>query len=75
MVKKNYLFKRGKEDSCKTSCTCSACGNGIYGLGFLGAVIYYISTAGSFWMGVLGILKALVWPAFLVYELLKFLVA
>lgn len=46
---------------------------GFYGLGFLGALVYYLSTAESFWMGVLGILKSLVWPAFLVYELLKFL--
>ncbi len=47
-------------------------GNGaIYGLGFLGAAIYYISTATGFWMGVLGFLKALVWPAFLVFGLLK----
>lgn len=46
-------------------------GNAVYGLGFIGAVIYYISFAGSFWMGALGILKALVWPAFLVYEALK----
>ena len=43
----------------------------IYGLGFLGAAIYYISTATSFWMGLLGVLKAMVWPAFLVFELLK----
>lgn len=42
----------------------------IYGLGFLGAVIYYISTATDFWMGVLGVLKAFVWPAFLIYEAL-----
>lgn len=62
-----------KEEDCK-GCKCHrwhrGCG-GIYGLGFLGAVIYYISTATSFWMGVLGVLKALVWPAFLVFELLK----
>lgn len=45
----------------------------IYGLGFIGAAIYYISHSTTFWMGVLGILKALVWPAFLVYELLKYL--
>ena len=45
----------------------------LYGLGFIGAAIYYISTATSFWGGVLGFLKALVWPAFLVYETLKFL--
>ena len=43
----------------------------IYGLGFIGAAIYYISTATSFGLGVLGFLKALVWPAFLVYEALK----
>lgn len=43
----------------------------VYGLGFIGAAIYYISHAAGFWMGVLGFLKALVWPAFLVYEALK----
>ena len=42
-----------------------------YAFGFIGAVIYYISTATDFWMGLLGFLKALVWPAFLVYELLS----
>jgi len=54
-------------------CGCGSCGCGgaVYGLGFIGAVIYYISTATGFWMGVLGILKALVWPAFVVYGLLK----
>ena len=75
---KDYVLKRGKE---KEEC-CSgshhhryhhgACG-GIYGLGFIGSAIYFVSTAISFWMGVLGILKALVWPAFLIYGLLKFL--
>ncbi len=43
----------------------------VYGLGFIGAAIYYISAATTFWLGVLGILKAIVWPAFMVYELLK----
>jgi len=43
----------------------------IYGVGIIGAAIYYISVATTFWMGVLGFLKALVWPAFLVYEALK----
>lgn len=46
---------------------------GIYGLAFLGALIYYISHATSFWMGALGVLKAMVWPAFLIYELMSFL--
>ena len=44
-----------------------------YFLGFLGAAIYYISTATGFWVGVLGVLKAIIWPVFLVYYLMKFL--
>lgn len=43
----------------------------IYGIGLIGAAVYYISTATGFWLGLLGLLKALVWPAFLVYEALK----
>ena len=49
----------------------STSSNAVYGLGFVGAAIYYIMQATGFWMGVLGFLKALVWPAFLVYEGLK----
>ena len=45
--------------------------NAVYGVGLIGALIYYISTATGFWVGVLGVLKSLVWPAFLVYEALK----
>ena len=45
----------------------------VYGLGFIGAAIYFISTATSFWMGVLGFLKAIVWPVFMIYEAFKFL--
>lgn len=48
-------------------------GNAVYGLGLIGALVYYIQAADGFWSGVLGILKALVWPAFVVYDLLKFL--
>ncbi|MBK9290764.1 MAG: hypothetical protein IPM52_03930 [Bacteroidetes bacterium] len=43
----------------------------VYGLGLIGAAVYYIGTAGTFWAGALGLLKAFVWPAFLVYEALK----
>ncbi len=48
-------------------------GGAFYGLGLIGAAIYFISTATTFWLGVLGFLKALVWPAFLVYEVFKYL--
>jgi hypothetical protein len=48
-------------------------GPAIYGLGFIGALIYFLQAATGFWIGVIGFLKALVWPAFLVYYLLDFL--
>ncbi len=44
-----------------------------YLLGFIGAAIYYIQHAVTFGAALLGLLKALVWPAFLVYGLLEFL--
>jgi hypothetical protein len=47
--------------------------SGAYGLGLIGAAVYYIQHASSFGDGVLGLLKALVWPAFLVHKLLGFL--
>lgn len=47
-------------------------GGAVYGLGLIGALVYYLSHATTFLIGIVGILKALVWPAFLVYELLKF---
>jgi hypothetical protein len=43
----------------------------VYGLGMIGAAIYFISHATGFWMGVVGFLKAIVWPAYLVYEALS----
>ena len=61
------------EKICKSHVADSCKGGFIYFLGFIGAAVYYISNATSFWNGVVGFLKALVWPAFLVYELLKFL--
>lgn len=45
----------------------------VYGLGFIGAAIYFIGQATTFWLGVLGFLKALVWPAILVLEVLKYM--
>jgi len=42
--------------------------SGFYFVGFIGAAIYFISHANGFWDGVLGVLKAIVWPAFLVFE-------
>tara|TARA_Y100000034_G_C6730107_1_gene323390 strand:+ start:328 stop:534 length:207 start_codon:yes stop_codon:yes gene_type:complete len=63
-----------KKDVSKCKCNsygnCGGCG---YFLGFIGAAVYYISTAETVGAGFIGFLKALVWPAFLVFEVLKFL--
>jgi hypothetical protein len=45
-------------------------GGAVYGLGLLGALVYYIQSATSFWDGVWGVVQALFWPAFLIYGLL-----
>lgn len=60
----------GKKSDYRTAASASA---PVYGLGLLGAWFYYLSTATSFWDGVLGFLKGIFWPGVLVYELLKFL--
>lgn len=45
----------------------------VYGMGFIGAAVYFIAHATGFWMGVWGFIKAMFWPAFLVYEAFKYL--
>jgi len=45
----------------------------IYGMAFIGALIYFIQHAHTFWGGALGFVKALVWPALLIYKLFEFL--
>jgi hypothetical protein len=45
-------------------------GGAVYGLGLIGALVYFIQTATSFWDGVYGVFQSLVWPAFLVWGLL-----
>lgn len=48
-------------------------GSFLYGLGFIGAFVYFVLGAPTFTGGILGFLKALVWPIFLVYKLFVFL--
>ncbi len=45
----------------------------VYGLGLIGAWVYYIGRASTFQQGLVGFFKGLFWPAFLVYELFVFL--
>ena len=45
----------------------------VYGLGLIGALIYNIQHAATLVMGLLGVLKAIVWPAMVVYQVLGML--
>jgi hypothetical protein len=51
----------------------SGASEAVYGMGLIGAWVYYISHATTVWVGVLGVLKGIFWPAMLVYEALKFM--
>jgi len=44
-----------------------------YGMAVIGAAVYFISQTHTFWEGVLGFLKAAVWPAMLIIKLFEFL--
>ncbi len=77
------MEKKAKEAKVKNiikeKCDCSKfhhskCNAGVYGLGLIGSAIFFISQAETFWQGVLGFLKAIIWPAFMTYELFKFLI-
>jgi hypothetical protein len=46
---------------------------GIYFMAFIGAAVYYIMQVTTFWAGVIGFLKAIVWPAMLIFQLFGFL--
>ena len=47
------------------------CGGAVYGLGLIGALIWFWQQANGGRERVIGVLKAIVWPAFLVYGAFK----
>jgi hypothetical protein len=47
-----------------------ASGGAVYGLGLIGAAVYYFQQASDFWSYVFALPKAIVWPAFVIYDLL-----
>jgi len=60
-----------RRNRCKEVHYRSKVGDAVYGLGIIGAAIFFIGQATTFWVGVLGLLKAFVWPVFLVLEALR----
>ena len=60
-----------KKGSKKVAASTGSPSNAVYGLGMIGSFIYYLHFhSGTFWLVVLAVLKAIVWPAFVVYHLL-----
>jgi len=57
----------------KTAQGTASGGGAVYGLGLIGALVYYWQHAEGFWSHIWAILEAIVWPAFVVYDLLKHL--
>lgn len=49
-----------------------ACG-GVYFMGIIAAAVYFISQTSGFWNVVLAILKAIVWPVFVIHALMGFI--
>ena len=47
--------------------------NALYGLGIIGVAVYYLQHATTFWMGVIGIIKAVFWPALILYKVFEML--
>jgi hypothetical protein len=47
--------------------------NPIYGLGVIGALFYFLQNATTFSMVVVGIFKAIFWPAFVLFRVLTLL--
>jgi hypothetical protein len=60
--------------SSKTASASAGSGGAVYGLGLIGALVYYWQASDpGLWNHFLGILEAIFWPAFLVYDLLQHL--
>ena len=62
-----------KEVKVVNKCCGGTGGGAVYGLGFIGALIYYLQGSQTLMEGLVGILKAIAWPAFLVYRVLELL--
>ncbi|MCL5970899.1 MAG: hypothetical protein M1450_05385 [Patescibacteria group bacterium] len=63
--------KNDTKGCCKKSKGCGGISSAVYGLGFIGSIIYFYQHATDFGMFVMGFLKSLVWPAILVYKALE----
>lgn len=61
----------GKNKKGKAKSGSDSGGGALYFVGFIGAFIYFMQAADGFGAVITGVLKALVWPAYIVYKLLE----
>lgn len=58
-----------KKCHCKSNCSPCA----VYGMGLIGSLVYFLQNTHGFCSVLLGIGKAIVWPAIVIFKLLAFL--
>lgn len=44
---------------------------GFYFMGFIGSAVYFVGNVDGFWNVILALLKAMVWPAFLINQVFE----
>jgi len=70
----NKVTNKGSQMSKRENCyrnNMSPCSNAVYGLGLLGAAVYYWQTSPMLTDKLVGLIKAIFWPAFLVYKAMQ----
>ena len=68
---KEFWKDWGKEEKMSKHKSSSGGSGGLYFVGFIGSLIYWMQAATGFGAVVTGFLKSLVWPAYVVYQLLE----
>ncbi len=61
------VFKHGKHHHSHCNCGQSSA---LYGLGVIGALFYFLQNAATFTAVIVGIFKAVFWPAFVIFRVL-----
>lgn len=76
MSKEEKIEKKVEEFCCKDNHKHNhggGCHDGIYGLGVIGALFYFLQNAHGFNEVMMGIGKSVFWPAILMFKLLTYL--
>lgn len=64
-------WKKMKGNKGMMCCGGGNAGGAVYGLGFLGALVYYLTHSLTLGATLLGVVKAVIWPAIVIFKLLE----